>query len=117
MDKGVITDLSCVVGLILAGSLIMEKENQICIANNILNTSTDDFQPPRPIKKKRKVGSERFGSVTSEVEISEITKGYTPANTKRSTNWALGVFNDWKASTDSCHSNLLENHVVGEPDT
>ena len=91
-----------------------DKENDICLAN-----SDDDFRRPRK-KKCHTEGksSDRFGSVSTESEIAEITKGYTPANTKRSTTWALGVFNEWRAARisddESCPPSSLEKPVVDE---
>ena len=92
------------------------KENQKRFANT--NADDEDFRSPKKYKRsQKKSSSERFGSKTSEAEISEVTKGYTPANTKRSTNWAVTVFNDWRASrelqgSESCSSDLLQNPIV-----
>ena len=62
--------------------------------------------------------SDRFGSTSTENEIAEITKGCTPTNTKRSTNWALGMFNEWRAARiseyRSCPPSLLEKPIVDE---
>ena len=92
-----------------------EKENYMCLANG---DSDDDFPPPRKKKPGQRKPSDRFGSTSTENEIAEITKGYTPTNTKRSTNWALGVFNEWRAARiseyGSCPPSLLEKLIVDE---
>lgn len=62
-------------------------------------------------KRRRKDISKRFGAVS---EDSTIEKGYVPENTKKSTTWAVGVFNDWRAARGSgssdevCPANLFE---------
>ena len=38
--------------------------------------------------------SDRF-QFKSDKELTELSKGYTPANTSRSTKWALNVFDQW----------------------
>ena len=53
------------------------KENQKCFAN--IDADDEDFRSPKKKRSQKKSSSERFGSKTSETEISEITKGYTPA--------------------------------------
>ena len=92
-----------------------EKENYMCLANG---DSDDDFRPPRKKKPGQRKPSDRFGSTSTENEMAEITKGYTPTNTKRSTNWALGVFNEWRAARiseyGSCPPSLLEKPIVDE---
>lgn len=60
----------------------------------------------------------RFGSTSTENKIAETTKGFTHTNTKRSTNWALGLFNELGAARiseyGSCPPNLLEKPIVDE---
>ena len=58
------------------------KVNQKRFANT--DADDEDFRSPKKKSSQKKSNSERFGSKTSETEISEIIKGYTPANTKRS---------------------------------
>ena len=95
-----------------------EKENYIYVFSKINGDSDDDFRPPRKKKPGQRKPSDRFGSTSTENEIAEITKGYTPTNTKRSTNWALGVFNEWRAARiseyGSCPPSLLEKPIVDE---
>ena len=47
----------------------------MCLANG---DSDDDFRPPRKKKPGQRKPSDRFGSTSTENEIAEITKGYTP---------------------------------------
>ena len=54
---------------------INEKENYMCLANG---DSDDDFRPPRKKKPGQRKLSDRFVSTSTENEIAEITKGYTP---------------------------------------
>ena len=63
-----------------------KKENQKCFA--IVDTNDDFWSPKKKKCCQKKSASERFWSKTGEVEIAVITKGYRPANTKRSKNWA-----------------------------
>ncbi len=79
---GVITDLSHVQAALRMK--MADKENVVPSVH-----CDDDFRPP---KKKKVVDSKRFAAPTTESEVAEIVKGYTPANTKRNTNWALTVF-------------------------
>ena len=39
--------------------------------------------------------SKRF-KFASEDELKELSKGYTPANTNKATQWALNVYKEWK---------------------
>ncbi len=104
---GVITNLSHVQALRIK---MTDKENIVPSVD-----CDDDFRPP----KKKVVNSKRFAAATTESEVREIVKGYTPANTKRNTNWALTVFGDWRAARSSeseecCPSDLFENPIVEE---
>ena len=66
-----------------------------------------DFNPP-PIKKRKGVSSkskasasvDRFASVSDE-KLAELSKGFVPDNTRKNTNWAMNVFLEWKAATNS----------------
>ena len=84
-----------------------EKENKQCRAN-----FDNDFKSPKKKKRLQKKSTSRFGSKTSDAEMAELTKGYTLANTKRNTNWAVSVFYEWRGSRDDgadvCPSDLLE---------
>uniref|UniRef100_A0A1X7U6Q7 QRICH1-like domain-containing protein n=1 Tax=Amphimedon queenslandica TaxID=400682 RepID=A0A1X7U6Q7_AMPQE len=42
----------------------------------------------------------RFKKATNDEEFQEITKGYVPENTKKSTASAIRVFNEWKFSRE-----------------
>ena len=68
----------------------------------------DDFQPA----KKKKLS--RFASPLTEEAMSNVAKGPTVANTKKCTDWAIRVFNEWRkqrnaSQSDKCPSNLLES--------
>ena len=51
-------------------------------------------------------------------ELWYVCNNITPTNTKRSTNWALGVFNGWRVARiseyGSCPPSLLEKPIVDE---
>jgi len=49
-----------------------------------------------PANKKAKLDS-RFRSPQKRETMEEICKGFVPANTKKATGWAIGVFNSWRA--------------------
>ena len=70
-----------------------------------------------PANKKAKLDS-RFHSPQKET-MEEICKGFVPANTKKATGWAIGVFNSWRAernqrSEEKCPAELLEKPTVKE---
>ena len=80
----------------------------------------EDFKEPKKKKMKRTDGREvtptkRF-VVASEKEMEQICKGFVPENTKKCTNWAVKVFEQWRvqrnATTDDdgklCPSNVLD---------
>ena len=79
-----------------------------------IDPDVDDFKPlKRKRKKKNTVESWKcFKPPTDKEEIDVITKGYIPENTRKSTSWALKVFNEWTYSRESeernCPDNLLE---------
>ena len=58
----------------------------------------------------------RFKPPTDKEENDVITKGYIPENTRKSTSWALKVFNKWRYSRESeernCPDNLLESEEL-----
>ena len=71
-----------------------------------------------PANKKAKLDS-RFRSPPKRETMEEICKGFVPANTKKATGWAIGVFNSWWAernqrSEEKCPAQLLEKPTVKE---
>ena len=71
-----------------------------------------------PANKKAKLDS-RFRSPQKRETMQEICKGFVPANTKKATGWAIGVFNSWRAernqrSEEKCPAQLLEKPTVKE---
>ena len=61
---------------------------------------------PRPAEpstsKQPLLPSERF-QFSSEENLLELAKGFTPANTRSSTKWALNVFELWKQARNTHH--------------
>ena len=65
--------------------------------------SNEDFENIEPkqkkkclsLKKGKKSVEERF-KMSSSPEIAKAKKGFVPANTKRSTNWAVRTFETWR---------------------
>ena len=61
---------------------------------------------PRPAKpsasKQSLLPRERF-QFFSEENLLELAKGFTPANTRSSTKWALNVFELWKQARNTQH--------------
>ena len=69
----------------------------------------DDFKSS---KKSKTVKC--FGSPTRESRMAEITKGFVPFNTKKSTDWSTRVWHDWVSERNvtnekKCPADLLEN--------
>ena len=54
------------------------------------NPHLDDFKSSKKSKTVK-----RFGSPTSESRMAEITKGFVPFNTKKSTDWSTHVWHGW----------------------
>lgn len=50
--------------------------------------------------------SSRFGNPVKEEDLDELISGTTPANTKKSTAWAVRVFNDWRISRNAALENI-----------
>ena len=51
------------------------------------------------LKSKEKARSEdRFSEVTTDEALAELSKGYVPPNTEKSTGWAMRVFEQWQES-------------------
>ena len=70
----------------------------------------DDFQPA----KRKKLSRNRFAAPLSDGAMSNVSKGPTVANTKKSTDWAMCVFGEWRKQrnvrqSDKCPSDLLES--------
>ena len=49
--------------------------------------------------------SKRFGKFVGDEELSVLAKGVIPANTDKSTKWALPNFNAWKEARNREHPN------------
>ena len=69
---------------------------------------TSDFRSPKKSKTKR------FGSQKSEARMMEISKGFIPSNTKKSTEWATRVWHEWMlernaTNEEKCPADLLQN--------
>ena len=77
-----------------------------------IDPDVDDIKPLKRKKKNTVEPCKRFKPPTDKEEIDVITKGYIPENTRKSTSWALKVFNEWRYSRESeernCPDNLLE---------
>ena len=59
------------------------------------------------------LGTNRFQFISKEAE-QNLQKGFVPGNTRRSTQWAMKVFSDWKkarevALEEVCPEDLLEH--------
>ena len=72
-------------------------------------------QSSRPPSKKLKLSlRSRFKEPKSLQEMEEISRGYVPPNTAKSTAWGVKVFQDWRGersqtdSNEQCPINLLE---------
>ena len=70
----------------------------------------EDFQPA----KKNKLSLNRFASPLTDEAMSNLAKGPTVANTKKSTDRALRVFCEWRrqrnaSQPEKCPSDLLES--------
>ena len=75
----------------------------------------DDFQP----MKRKKLSRNRFASPLSEEVMSNVSMGPTVANTKKSTDWAVRVFIEWRkqrneSQSDKCPLDLLESPSAGQ---
>ena len=57
---------------------------------------------------------ESFSKPLSEEEMLRKSKGFTPANTTKNTDWALKVFREWQEQRDHCPKELLVNLSVKE---
>ena len=71
----------------------------------------------KSLKKSKRV--KRFGSPTSKSRMAEITKGFIPFNTKKSTDWSTHVWHDWVSerngtNEEKCTADLLENPKSSE---
>jgi hypothetical protein len=61
------------------------------MANKSAREDNDDFDI-QPLKRRR-----RFPSPTPDKDMAVISKGYVNPNTSKNTQWALKIFNEWKA--------------------
>ena len=67
----------------------------------------------KPCEKATLSSSKRFKRTVSKEEVQKASKGCTPANTVRSTEWALQAFQDWadqrnKRCKEECPRELLD---------
>ena len=76
-----------------------------------------DFRSPKKKRCTRKPES-HFPTMSDE-EIAEISKVFVPSNTAKNTQWAVGVFTEWRSTRNSaggaeqlCPVDLLENPVA-----
>ena len=84
-------------------------------SNNALSSSETPTKRKRPAKKKKAAlsPSSRFSTTVSEEEVVKSSKGCIPANTARSTGWALRAFRDWadqrnKRFAEKCPRDLFD---------
>ena len=77
-----------------------------------------DFRSPKKKKRCTRKPESRFPTM-SEEEIAEISKVFVPSNTAKNTQWAVGVFTEWRSARNSaggderlCPVDLLENPVA-----
>ena len=75
----------------------------------------DPPSEPPPAKKAKVpvLSGERFAAPLSPSAMDAVCKGFVPKNTKKSTNWAMRVFKQWRDSRNStvaerCPEMLLE---------
>ena len=70
-----------------------------------------------PSSKKRRLslslkGKGRFATPLQQEEMLSVCEGSTPENTKKNTEWAVHVFNEWRterpAVDEQCPPDLLE---------
>ena len=72
-----------------------------------------DQEPPKK-KSRLSLNRSRFKEPTSSTDMHEISKGYVPENTAKSTAWGVKVFQDWRAErnvkdrSENCPPDLLE---------
>ena len=72
------------------------------------DSEAEDLYLP-PLKKKK-----RFLSPKKDDEMSLITKGYVPSNTRKQTDWAVRVFSEWRRQrnesdkSSQCPADLFE---------
>ena len=71
----------------------------------------EDFQPA---PKRKKLSLNRFASPLTDEAMLNVAKGPTVANTKKSTDWALRMFCEWRrqrnaSQPEKCPSALLES--------
>ena len=69
-------------------------------------------EPPKKKVKgkggKKLTGSKWFVSPTYSVEMDETCKGFVPKNTEKTTNWAVGVFEQWKVERNRATSAMVK---------
>ncbi len=98
------------------------KKKEKRTSESVTDSDMEDFQPPKKKGKRclsltsNEKGKQRFVSPTSNKDMEKICKGVIPKNTQKSTDWAIGVFEEWrtnrnlatKDSAEQCPTNLLE---------
>ena len=81
----------------------------------------DPANLPNPVENtvKKAPDTERFSHISTEEDMAEMAKGFTPVNTLKNTSWAVKVFRDWQYSRNArvsdknkCPENLLEKPVA-----
>ena len=57
------------------------------------------------LKKKKQLSPESRYHEVQKLELSELEKGCTPANTKKCTEWAVNNFETWRKHKNSTQKN------------
>ena len=57
------------------------------------------------LKKKKQLSPESRYHKVQKLELSELEKGCTPANTKKCTEWAVNNFETWRKHKNSTQKN------------
>ena len=56
--------------------------------------------------------SDRFTTVVTDEEISNLVNEKMNANTKKNTKWAVGVFNQWRSFQAQNGDPIIELHMM-----
>ena len=87
-----------------------------CFEKENINPDSVDFKSLKKSKRKSPKKSKRFKPPTSESEMMEITKGFVPENTKKSTTWATRVFKEWVLERNVSAEEQCPVDLVQKPD-
>ena len=60
------------------------------------DSDSEDFKPLKKKTLNKTDSSKRFKTVPTEDEVSSVTKGYVPDNTKQNISLSVKVFNEWR---------------------